>query len=87
MHLPSIKLIAIFVILCKLAHQNNNNYILLFIAIYLYLFGVQVDAVIFFNYFGLLVLDNIFLGKLKSIIISSTLFIKEQAFKNKFVGI
>lgn len=38
-HLAFMKLIAILVILYKLAHQNNSNYVPLLIAMYLYLVG------------------------------------------------
>ena len=38
-HLAFMKLVAILVILCRSAYQNNSNYIPLFIAMYLYLAG------------------------------------------------
>lgn len=38
-HVISMKFIPILVIIYKLAHPNNNNYILLFIEIYLYSAG------------------------------------------------
>lgn len=80
------KLVAILVILYRSAHQNNSNYILLFIAIYLYSVRARVNAIIFFNHLGLLVSYNVFLRKVKSITISSATFIREQAFNNKLVG-
>lgn len=48
-HLVSIKLLAIFIIIYKSAHQNNSNYNLFFIVMYIYLEGVKIDVIIFFN--------------------------------------
>lgn len=81
----SLKLVAILVILCKSTHQNNNNYILFLIAMYLYSAGAQVNPITLLNHLGLSVLYNVFLSKLRSITISSATFIKEQAFNNKLL--
>lgn len=79
------KLVIIFVILYRLIHQNNNNYVFLFIAMYLYLAGARVDVITLLNYFKLLVLYNISLRKLRNITISSTAFIKKQVSNNKLM--
>lgn len=60
-YLVSIKLLAAFIIMCKSAHWNNSNYILLLVAMYLYLAGAKVDAIMLLNHFGLFVLYNSFL--------------------------
>lgn len=86
-YLVSMKRIAISIILYRLAHWNNSNYIFLLIIIYWYSTRAWVNGITFLNQFSLSVLYNIFLGKLISIIISSTVFIKEQAFNNKFIDI
>lgn len=62
-HLVSIKLIAILVILCRSAHQNNSNYFSLFLTLYLYFASARIDIIILFNYFRLLVLYKVFLKK------------------------
>ena len=80
------KLIVIFVILCKLAHWNNSNYISLLIAMYLYLARAQDNVKILLNYLGLLILYKVFFKKLRNITTSNTLFIQEQAFNNKVVS-
>ena len=85
-HLASMKLVAILVILCRSAHQNNSNYIPLLIAMYLYSAGARVDAITLLNHLGLSVSYNVLLRKLRSITTSSATFIKEQAFNNKLVG-
>lgn len=84
-YLVSMKLVTIFVILYRLIHQNNNNYVFLFIAMYLYLAGARVDVITLLNYLKLLVLYNISLRKLRNITISSTAFIKKQVSNNKLV--
>lgn len=84
-YVASIKLIAIFIIMCASAHQNNSNYILLFIAMYFYSASAQVNAIILFNYLGILVLYSILIRKLKGIPISSMVFIKEQVSYNRLV--
>lgn len=58
-HLAAISIISVLVILCRSANENNSNYISLFIALYLYLFGVQVDAITLWNHLSLLVLYNV----------------------------
>lgn len=85
-YLASIKLIAIFVILCRLAHWNNSNYISLIITIYVYLAIAQVDAITFLNHLWLSVLYKILLKKLRNIITFSSIFIKVQVSNNKVVS-
>lgn len=69
-YLVLMKLIAIFVIFCRFCHQNNSNYIYLFVTTYLYFANVKIDAITFLNYFDILVLYNVLLKKLKNIIAS-----------------
>lgn len=82
----SMKLIAILVILCQTAHQNNSNFFPLPIAFYFYSFGARVDAITLFNHFGLLVLYNVLQKKLHSITSSSKRWIKQQATNLCLVG-
>lgn len=72
----SIISIAILIILCKLDHWNNSNDISLFIALYLYLTGVKINLIIFFNYISLFVLHNMLLKILHKISKSSVACIK-----------
>lgn len=85
-YMTLMKLIAILVIIYKLAHQKNSNYILFLIIIYLYLASIWMDAITLFNYFGILVLYIIFIRKLRDITTSSIIFIKKQALSNRLVG-
>lgn len=85
-HLALIKFPTILVIICRLAHQNNNNYVSLLMAIYIYSADTKVDIITFLNHPGLFILYNVFLGKLKNITIFNTVFIKDQAFNRKLVG-
>lgn len=85
-YMTLMKLIAILVIIYKLAHQKNSNYILFLIIIYLYLASIWMDAITLFNYFGILVLYIIFIRKLRDITTSSIIFIKKQASSNRLVG-
>lgn len=52
----------------------------------MYLAKAQINAIIPLNYLGLLVLYNVFLKKLKNIIIFNAIFMKKQAFINKLVS-
>ena len=65
--LVSIKLVAILIILCRLAHWNNNNYIPFLIALYLYLVGARIDSITLLNYLDLSVSHNVILRKLHEI--------------------
>lgn len=85
-HLASMKLLAILVILCRSAYRNNSNYFPLLVAIYLYLAGAKVDAIILLIHLGLLVLYNVLLKGLRSITSASTTFIKQQARNCKLVS-
>lgn len=85
--LVSVKFVVIFIIFCKFAHQNNSNYILLLVIIYLYFAGARVDAITLFNYLGISILYNMLLKKLRSIIASSSTFIKAQASNCNLIGI
>lgn len=76
LHLSNIKLIGILIILCKLANQNNSNYIPLMITLYLYFAGAKVDAITFLNYFGLLVFYNVLQKQLKNTNFASQALIK-----------
>lgn len=67
----SIKLVAILVILCQSAHQNNSNYFLLLVALYMYFSSVRVDAITLLNHFGLLVSYLVLLRKLANITATS----------------
>lgn len=58
-NLNSIKLIAIFVIFYKLVYQNNSNYLLFIIGLYLYSVRAYVDAFMLLNHLNLSVLYNI----------------------------
>lgn len=80
------KLLTIFVVICKLAHWNTSNYIPLLVAMYLYLAGAKVDTITLFNYLGLFVLYNLLLRKLRDIKANSAAFIKKQASNYKLVG-
>lgn len=76
-HLALIKQVAILVIICRLAYQNNSNYLLLLVAMYLYSAGIQVDAITLLNYLGLFVSHNVLLKTLRNIKVSSAALIKE----------
>ena len=45
LHLTLIKVLAILVIFCRSAHQNNSYYFLLLVAIYLYFAGAKMVRV------------------------------------------
>lgn len=80
------KLVAIFIIIYRLAHRNNNNYIFFLIAMYMYSAGARVDAITLLNYLGISVLYNILIRKLRNITTSSIAFIKEQTSNNRFIS-
>lgn len=79
-HLTSIKLLSIFIIICRSFYYNNSTYILLFMIIYIYSVGTKVDTITFVNQLDLFVLYNILLRKFIGITISNAIFIKEQVF-------
>lgn len=85
-YLVSMKFVAILVILCRSAHENNSNYIPLLMAMYLYSTGARVDAITLLNHLGISVLYNVLLRKLRRITVSSSAFIQAQAFNRKLVG-
>lgn len=85
-HLISRKIVAILVILCHSAYQNNSNYISLLIALYLYFAGVRVDAITLLNHLGLSVSYDVFQRKLKNIMTSSIAGIKAQDSNCKLIG-
>lgn len=87
LYLVLIKLLVILVILCRSSHQNNSNYFLILFTIYFYSAGTKIDIINLFNYLSLLVLYNIFLKKLKNIILSSAVFIKKQTSNRKLISI
>lgn len=76
-HQASMKLLTIFIVMCRLVYQNNSNYIPFFIAIYLNLASAKVDAIILLNYVKLFVLYNLLLQKLKDIKAHNIVFIKQ----------
>ena len=75
-YFSSMKLLAVFVIMCGSAHWNNSNYIPLFVAMYLYLARVKVDVLTLLNHFSLSVSYNSLLKKLRDIKAHSAVFIK-----------
>lgn len=85
-HLASMKLLTIFVIICRSTHGNNNNYISLFVIIYIYSVGAKVDIITLFNYLGLFISYNMLLRKLRDITSLNANFIKEQATNYKLVN-
>lgn len=66
-HLVSMKIVAVLVIFCPLAHQNNSNYFLFLVALYIYSTGVKIDAITLLNHFGLSVLYKVLQNKLYEI--------------------
>ncbi len=85
-HLASMKLIAILVIICRSAHQNNSNYLPLLVAMYRNSADAQVDAITLLNYLSLSILYNVLLKTLRNIKNSSAAFIKEQVSNSKLVS-
>lgn len=67
MQYSEMKFVAILAILCRSAHQNNSNYLPLFVALYLYSAGVKIDAITLLNYLGLSVLYDVLQKRLKAI--------------------
>lgn len=63
----NMKLVAIFVISYRLLHQNNINYLLLIIKLYLYFARIRVNTLILLNHLRLLVLYNILQKNLRNI--------------------
>ena len=66
-HLVSMKIVAVLVILCRLAHQNNSNYFPLLVALYMYFAGAKIDAITLLNHLGLFVSYKVFQNKLYKI--------------------
>lgn len=60
----NIKIIAILVILCQSAHQNNSNYFSFLITLYIYFTNAKVDAITLITYLRFLILYKIFLSKI-----------------------
>lgn len=63
----SMKLVAILVILYRSVHRNNSNYLLSFIALYVYSAGARTDAIILLNYLGVSISYDALIRKLKGI--------------------
>ena len=82
----SIKLVAIFVILCRLVHRNNNNYLPSLIVLYVYSAGTQTDAITLLNHLGVGILYNTFIRKLKGIVAETHQWTKQQSSNPKLVG-
>lgn len=76
-HLALIKFLAILIIICRSDHWNKNNYISLLVQMYIYSADAKNDTISFFNHFGLFILYNVFLRKVRVITISSAIFIKK----------
>lgn len=85
-HLVSMKLLAIFVIIYRSAYQNFNNYVSLYMIMYMYPAGAKIDTITVFNYPGLFILYNLVLKKLRSIITSSATSIKKEASNCKLIS-
>ena len=85
-HLVNMKLVAVFVILCRTAHRNNSNYLPLLIALYLYSAGARVDAITLLNHLGLCVSYDVLQKKLRNITASSMSWIKQQSTNRKLIG-
>lgn len=82
----SIKLLAILVIFYQSAHWNNSNYFPLLVTIYLYSIKTKIDAITLFNYLCLSILYTMLLNRLRSLILSSAAFIKQQVTNCKLIG-
>lgn len=53
--LQNMKLLTILTILYKTVHRNNDRYLLLLIALYMYLAGAHIDAITLINHLGVTV--------------------------------
>lgn len=71
-HVMKMKPVVMLVIFCRLVHQNNSNYQPLLIVLYMYLFHIWIDAITFFNSFGLLVSYDVLQQKLQDILKNNT---------------
>lgn len=76
--LTSMKIITILLILCRSAHRNNSNYLLLLMALYMYSAGAGVDVMTLLNHLGLLVSYNVLQKQLQDITKLSSFWIKAQ---------
>lgn len=85
-HLGDMKLVGIFVILCRSVHWNNSNYIPLMIALYLYSAGIRIDAITLLNHFGLSVSYDVLQKSLKNITSANKALIKQQSTNCRLVG-
>lgn len=59
LHLSDMKVVAVLLILGRLAHCNKSNYFPLFITLYLYYARVRIDAITFLNHFSISVLYDV----------------------------
>lgn len=71
LYLVNMKLMAVFVIFCRTVYQNNSNYLLLLIALYLYSTGARVDAITLLNHLSLYVSYDVLQKKPRNITASS----------------
>ncbi len=62
------KFVAILVIFCISAYENNSNYFLLFDTLYLYSDGARIDAINLFNYWRICISYDIRQKRLKAIV-------------------
>lgn len=85
-YLTSMKLLAIFILIYKLAYWNNSNDILHLLAMCMYFADTKVDGINVSNRLSLLVLYNMLLKELRGITTSSAAFIQKESFNWKLVG-
>lgn len=85
-HLVSMKIVAVLVILCRSAHQNNSNYFPLLVTLYMYSAAAKIDAIILLNHLGLSVSYKVVQNKLHEITLMQKKWIKQQANNRQLVG-
>lgn len=85
-HLGDMKLVGIFIILCRSAYWNNNNYVSLMITLYLYSAGARINTITLLNHFGLSVSYDVLQKSLKNITSASKALIKQQSTNRRLVG-
>lgn len=85
LYLVNMKLVAVFIIFCKTAHQNNSNYLPLLIAFYFYLASTWIDAITLLNRLDICVSYDMLQKKLKNITTSSMFLIKLENTNRKLI--
>lgn len=81
------KIIAILFVLYQIVHKYNNNYFLLFITLYFFSAGIQVNTITFLKQLYLKVSYNVLQKRLKNIAINSAYIIKKEAINLRMLGI